>query len=262
MMQLYRKGWLETRSRFLTAAIVTVAVCAFWTLGNEWVNQQWQRDLIEHPEWENPSWLLRAMKDYPFFIWHFVYADMFQKIWVIFAVLLGIGGLSREAAHGSAGFTLTLPVSRATLFRTRALVAAIELFVLNLIALATLIVCSRLAGLIYPLHHGLTYNALLFAGGIVFLAGSLCLTEFVEGEYTPAPVGLGAVGLIYFVMQPYADGLPATGFATPFALPKLMAGSSDIGGLRDIQWLGILASLAAAAGLAALGQHRSHTRDY
>jgi len=50
------------------------------------------------------------MRDYPFYLWHFVYAEMFQKIWVILAVLLGIGGLSREAAHGTAGFTLSLPV--------------------------------------------------------------------------------------------------------------------------------------------------------
>jgi len=259
---LFRKGWLETRSLFVTALVATMAVCAFWTLGHEWVNQQWQRDLIEHPEWKNPPWLLRAMHDYPFFIWHFVYAEMFQKIWVIFAVLLGIGGVSREAAHGTAGFTLSLPISRVALFHVRALVAVVELLILNLAALLTIAGCARVAGLSYPLLHGVTHNALMFAGGLVFLTASLCLTEFVEGEYTPALVGLGAVGLLYFVMQPYADGLPVTGVAIPFAIPRLMAGSGDIARIEDVHWLGLAVSFTAAVAFAALGRYRTLTRDY
>jgi len=259
--ELYRKGWLETRSRFVTAVVVTIAVCAFWTLGHGWVNQQWHRDLIQHPEWDNPPWFMRAMKDYPFFIWHFVYAEMFQKIWVIFAVLLGIGGLSREAAYGTAGFTLALPVSRLALFRARASVAVAELLILNLTAVLTIGLCSRVTGLSYPVLHGVSYNALMFAGGIVFLSGSLCLTEFVEGEYTPALIGLGSVGLLYFVMQPYADGIPVTGLAIPFAIPRLMAGSGNVGNI-GVQWLGMAASLTAAAGFTVLARYRILTRDF
>ena len=120
---LYYKAWLETRTRFYTALVATLGVCAFWTLGHSWIEGNWQRDLIEHPEYNNPAWFLRAMRDYPFYLWHFVYAEMFQKIWVILAVLLGIGGLSREAAHGTAGFTLSLPVSRGTCSNTRMVAA-------------------------------------------------------------------------------------------------------------------------------------------
>lgn len=259
---LYYKTWLETRTRFYTALLATLGVCAFWTLGHAWIENNWQRDLIEHPDWDNPPWFLRAMRDYPFYLWHFVYAEMFQKIWVILAVLLGVGGLSREAAHGTAAFTLSLPVSRLTLFRTRALVAVAELLVIALIALVTIVIGSRVMGRAYPISHGITHLAVMFAAGLVFLAASLCLTEFVEGEHTPVLIALGGVGLLYFMMQPYIDGAPLNWFAVPFAVPKLMAGPADITGLSDIAWAGMFASLTATALFAALGIWRTQRGDY
>ena len=259
---LYYKAWLETRTRFYTALLATLGVCAFWTLGHTWIDNNWQRDLIEHPDYNYQAWFLRAMRDYPFYLWHFVYAEMFQKIWVILAVLLGIGGLSQEAAHGTAGFTLSLPVSRAALFRTRALTAVAELLLLILIALITIVIGSRVMGLPYPISHGVTHLTTLFGGGLVFLAASLCLTEFVEGEHTPVLIALGGVGLLYFMMQPYIDGTPLDWFAIPFAVPKLMAGPADITGVADIAWAGMFASLAAAALFAALGIRRTQRGDY
>jgi ABC-type transport system involved in multi-copper enzyme maturation permease subunit len=259
---LWYKAWLETRTRFFTAAAVTLAVCLFWTLAHTWIENNWQRDLIEHPDYDNPAWFLRAMRDYPFFLYHFVYADMFQKIWVFLAVLLGIGGLSREAAHGTAGFTLSLPVSRLTLFRTRALVATAELFVLTTIALVTIVAGSAVMGLPYPLGHALSHLGMMFFGGLVFLAASLCLVEFVEGEHTATVVLLGGVGLLYFVMQPYVDGAPLDWFAVPFAVPKLMAGPADIANAGAIAWNGLVASLAAAMIFVAAGIRRTQRGDY
>ena len=259
---LWYKAWLETRTRFFVAAIVTIAVCAFFTLAHTWIETNWQRDLIEHPEYENPAWFLRAMRDYPFFIYHFVYADFFQKIWVFLAVLLGIGGLSREAGHGTAGFTLSLPVSRLRLFATRAVVAVAELFALTVLAFLAIVIGSLVMRLPYPIHHGVLHLATLFGGGLVFLALSLCLTEFVEGENTPVVIALGAVGLLYFVMQPYVDGAPLDWFAMPFAVPKLMAGPPDITNAADIAWAGFLVSLCATVLFTAIGIQRMQRSDY
>ena len=259
---LINKTWRETRTRFFTAVIVTVAVCGFFTLAHTWIEGNWQRDLIEHPEYDNPAWFLRAMRDYPFFLYHFVYADFFQKIWVFLAVLLGIGGLSREAAHGSAGFTLSLPVSRRQLFMTRALVAATELLAVAVIALISIVLGSWIMRLPYPIDHGVTHLATLVLGGLVFLAASLCLTEFSDGENTPVVIGLGGVGLLYFVMQPYVDGAPLDWFAYPFAVPKLMAGPPDITSTADIAWWGMLASVTAAFTFATVGIIRTRRSDY
>jgi ABC-type transport system involved in multi-copper enzyme maturation permease subunit len=242
--------------------VVTIAVCAFFTLAHTWIENNWQRDLIEHPEYDNPAWFLRAMRDYPFYLYHFVYADFFQKIWVFLAVLLGVGGLTREAAHGTVGFTLSLPVSRSRWFATRALVAVGELFGLAMIALIAIVLGSMVMRLPYPIDHGVTHLTILFAGGLVFLAASLCLTEFVEGENTPVVIALGGVGLLYFVMQPYVDGAPLDWFAVPFAVPKLMAGPADITGVSDVAWLAMITSLAAAGLLTAVGVVRTQRSDY
>jgi ABC-2 type transport system permease protein len=259
---LYYKAWLETRTRFITAVVVTVAVCGFFTLAHSWIEGNWQRDLIEHPEYNNPAWFLRAMRDYPFYLYHFVYADFFQKIWVFLAVLLGIGGLSREAAHGTAGFTLSMPLSRLRLFATRAVVAIAELFALAVIALLAIMLGSWVMRLPYPPGHGIAHLATMFAGGLVFLAAALCLAEFVEGENTPVVIALGGVGLLYFVMQPYVDGAPLDWFALPFAVPKLMAGVADINTVHDIPWLGMASSIVAAASFVALGVRRTQRSDY
>lgn len=262
MRMLCYKAWRETRTRFLTAVVVTIAVCAFFTLAHTWIENNWQRDLIEHPEYDNPAWFLRAMRDYPFYLYHFVYADFFQKIWVFLAVLLGVGGLTREAAHGTAGFTLSLPVSRSRLFTTRALVAVGELFALVVVALIAIVLGSGIMRLPYPIDHGVTHLTILFFGGLVFLSASLCLTEFLEGENTPVVIALGGVGLLYFVMQPYVDGAPLDWFAVPFAVPKLMAGAADIATIGDVAWLGLFASLAAAGLLAGIGVVRTQRSDY
>ncbi len=259
---LVYKTWLETRTRFITAVIVTVAVCGFFTLAHSWIEGTWQRDLIEHPEYDNPPWFLRVMRDYPFYLYHYVYADFFQKIWVFLAVLLGVGGLSREAAQGSAGFTLSLPVSRIRLFGARALVAVAELLALAVLALGTIVIGSLIMRLPYPIDHGISHLATLFLGGLVFLAASLCLSEFVEGENTPIVIALGGIGLLYFLMQPYVDGAPLDWFATPFAIPKLMAGPPDIGSAADVAWIGMLASLGAATVFTSAAIRRTRRSDY
>lgn len=259
---LVHKAWLETRTRFITAVIVTVAVCGFFTLAHTWIEGTWQRDLIEHPEYDNPPWFLRVMRDYPFYLYHFVYADFFQKIWVFLAVLLGVGGLSREAAHGSAGFTLSLPVTRTRLFAARALVALAELLALTILALVAILIGSWIMRLPYPIDHGISHLATLFVAGVFFLAASLCLSEFVEGENTPIVIALGGIGLLYFLMQPYVDGAPLDWFAIPFAIPKLMAGPADITSASDIAWIGILASLTAAAVFTATAIRRTQRSDY
>jgi hypothetical protein len=137
-----------------------------------------------------------------------------------------------------------------------------ELLLLSVIALATIVAGSRIMGLPYPIGHGVTHLSVMFAGGLVFLAASLCLTEFVEGEHTPVLIALGGVGLLYFMMQPYIDGAPLDWFAIPFGVPKLMAGPADITGVRDIAWAGMFASLGAAALFTAAGIMRTRRGDY
>jgi ABC-2 type transport system permease protein len=243
-MLLYR-AWLETRTRWIAAAVAIAALCAFFTAAHPWVLHQWARDAVEHPEWRDPAWLHRAAADYPFFLWHFLFADLLQKVWVICAVLLGAGGLTREAAAGTAGFTLALPVSRRTLFAARALVGAAEAAGLAAVGAMTVIGVSAATNQPYPPAHALLHAGVMALGGMVFVALSLLLSTVVEGEHTPTLWALAAVLLMYFAIAPHADGAPAPALVRWIDVGGVMAGAPD--GAQP--WLGLV--LCAIAALAA-----------
>ena len=258
MRMLWYRAWLETRTRWLAAAVAVVALCAFFVIAHPWVLQQWARDAVEHPEWHDPAWLHRASRDYPFFLWHFLFADLLQKVWVVCAVLLGAGGLVREAAAGTAGFTLSLPVTRRALFAARAGVAAAEAVALALVAALAVILISAATGQPYPPLHALAHAAVMALGGMVFLALSLLLSTLVEGEQTPTLWGLAAVGLMYFMVAPHVDGAPAPLAVRVVDVSGVMAGSPD----GPPAWLGLAVSLAVAGAALWTAARVTEARDF
>lgn len=258
---LARKGWLETRARFATGAVVIVVLCAFMVLVRPRMLIQWPLDKIQHPEWHDPPWWDRVHTDYPFFLWHYLYRDMLQKAFMVFAVLLGVGGLAREAAHGTAGFTLALPVRRRTLLATRALVGAAEVVALGTVSALTIVATSFAIGVPYSISHAIVHNGLVVAGALVLLAGSLCVSSVVEGEHAPALVGLAAVGMFNYVMAPYADGGPTTGIVRALDFVHVMAGGSGASA-ADIPWTGLAVSLVAGLAAMAVAFRRSDSHDF
>jgi ABC-2 type transport system permease protein len=255
---LWYRAWLETRTRWLCAAVAVAAVCAFFVAAHPWVLRQWARDAVEHPEWRDPAWLHRASRDYPFFLWHFLFADLLQKVWTIAVVLLGAGGLTREAAMGTAGFTLSLPVSRRALFGVRAAVGVIEGAALGVVGALTIVLTSLATGQPYPPVHAFAHAGVMAIGGMVFLAFSLLLSTLVEGEHTATLWGLAAVGLMYFAVAPHADGAPAPLVVRLVDVGGVMAGSPD----GAPSWTG-LAMCSAVAALALWAAMRSTAaRDF
>jgi ABC-2 type transport system permease protein len=255
---LWYRAWLETRARWIACAVAVAGVAAFFVVLHPWVVHQWARDAVEHPEWRDPAWLHRASRDYPFFLWHFLFADLLQKVWVICVVLLGAGGLSREAAAGTAGFTLSLPVSRRALFAVRAGIGVIEALALAAVAAVTIIAASVVTGQPYPAPHALGHAAVMAFGGMLFLALSLFLSTAMEGEQTPTLWALAAVGLMYFLVAPHQDGAPAPLVVRIVDAGGVMAGSPD----GPPSWAGLVVCMAIA-GAALWGAARiTETRDF
>ena len=238
------KAWLETRTRVATGAIVIVALCAFMVLVHPRMMVQWPLDKIQHPEWHDPPWWDQVHTDYPFFLWHYLYHDMLQKAFMVFAVLLGIGGLAREGSQGTAGFTLSLPVRRRTHVAARASVGAIEIIALGVIAAVTILVCSAAIDEPYSAQHAFFHTGLIALAALVVLAGSLLLSTLMQGEHAPALTGLATVGMFNYVMAPYTDGGPVKGAIRAFDFVGVMAGGR--GAIAaDVPWTGLGVSLAA-----------------
>jgi ABC-2 type transport system permease protein len=260
---LWSKAWLETRFRFCMGAGLVAAVTAFFVFVHPFVTRQWRADRVLHPEWAEPEWLGRALVDYPFFLWHFLFADLLQSTWILCAVLLGLGGVAREAAQGSAGFTLSLPVTRRRLLAVRTAVGGAEVLALGLVPAILVPALSAAAGRAYPPGQALAHSLLMAVGGLVFFALSVLLSTLLRDEHTPLLVGVSVAAVLYFVVQPYADGRTAgPAWVRWVNVPRLMAGPPELTSLSDVPWLALAVSAAIAAALLAASFRINDARDF
>src|SRR6516165_9599078 len=157
---LWYKSWLETRLRFFVGAGAMAALCAFHVFYRPTTVARWNEFLRLHPDWHRPWWVNRAINEYPFYIWRILFDDSLHFLWAIFAVLIGVGGLTQESVKGHAHFTLSLPLSRKRLGWTHAAVCCLELMVLGLVPAGVLPVLSAFANESYGVREA-AYRGLI-----------------------------------------------------------------------------------------------------
>jgi ABC-2 type transport system permease protein len=167
---LWYKAWLESRARFLLSACTVALLCvAFVLLHRE------AAELADHS------------RSYVEYIWRIVYKGYLREIFVLLAVLLGVGGLMRERDHGTTTFTLALPVSRWRLVFIRAAVGVLEVLGLSVLPALILPSMSSLVGEVYPWSQAWQFGLLWSVSGAFFFAIGFLASIFFAGEYT-APV--------------------------------------------------------------------------
>ena len=177
MMLLY-KAWLESRTRFGLSVVAIVGLLALLVLMN--------RDARVDVAGLNVT--------YSQYFWLAFFKGYLREIFVVVVLLLGMGGLLRERAYGTSGFTLTLPVSRWRLTATRAGVGLAESTVIAFLPAILLPLLSRLVNEAYPWPQALHLAVLwAFGGAFVFTMGFLASALF-NGEYS-APIA--AVALLF-----------------------------------------------------------------
>jgi ABC-type transport system involved in multi-copper enzyme maturation permease subunit len=181
---LIYKAWLETRGRFLAGLALLVAISAYTVVRAPGIIHDRKQFRQEH--------ILYAQ-----YIWILLYKGYLQSLWILSAVMLGLGGLWREKAAGVAGFTLSLPVSRRQLVLVRALVGAAEAATLAVIPSVTVWAISRLSGQSYPLNEAIMHSILMAGGGLIFYGSGLLLSHLMQGEFSAPTLGLGACLVLY-----------------------------------------------------------------
>jgi hypothetical protein len=255
------KDWRETRVRFAIGVAATVTLSAVFTLAHGWIIVQWRDEMVAHPEWRHPIWFEQVFTSYPHFVWHYLYQDMLQKVFVVAGVLLGLGGLARERVRGTAAFVLSMPVGRGTLLSVRALVASGEIIALAGISALTVVLCSLVTHEPYPVTHAIVHGLLLAAGALVVLATSLWVSALTESDSAPLLVGLAAAGVLFYWTGPYLNGAPPTATSGTMHLVGLMAGGAGAS-RADIPWAGLALYGAVAVAVLAHAFRRSIARDY
>lgn len=200
MIMLLRKAWLETRTRFFAGLCAVALVCTFYLQQHAWLTQWWTSEL-RNPHGYHFSWMPIAVREYGWYLWHFLYENYLQQVWALFAVLFAFGGLARERTLGNAVFSLGLPVSRKRWLFTRLGVAAIEGTALALFAVAYVAVGSRVIHQVCPIGEMLAHSMLLVVAGVVLIAIGNLVYSLFPGGYLSLLATLVLLGAPYLLLQ-------------------------------------------------------------
>src|SRR3954467_2005285 len=244
---LLRKSWLESRGRFAASAVVLAILGVSTVLRAPATIAGWES--IHHGE----------QMSYPLYIWLSLSHGFLQFLWVVSAVILGLGGLIREEALGSSGLSLALPISRRRHILTRAAVGATEAVALGFIPGIIVVALSPMIGRSYPLSQALMFATMLVLAGLVFYALGFFLSHVLRGEYGAPAVAMAAIAAFYVVTK-----LPRFEFLNVF---DAMDGKQVLVGhtfyLGDTFPIAVtLGSLVIAAVLISLSVTRVRHRDF
>jgi ABC-type transport system involved in multi-copper enzyme maturation permease subunit len=188
---LWYKAWRESQNRFLTAAVVLIGICAAVVLFQEMFKTQLHAKSA-------------PLNTYFGYIYQRIYGGFARGIFLLLALVLGLGGLQRERAHGSISFTLALPVSRLRLMIVRAAVGVLQILVLCLVPVMLIPGLSFLVGESYPLSQALQFSVLWLGVGSVTFAVAFLASAIFKNEYSAL-----AVSLVAFYVYPLAVRLPS-----------------------------------------------------
>jgi ABC-2 type transport system permease protein len=251
---LYLKAWRESRARFLLSLIflcgLSSAVVFYFAFTHR------------HGRFQNHQPL-----DYAHYIWAIIFkgGNSVREMFVLIVLFLGMGGLLRERAHGSAAFSLALPIPRWRFVAARGLVGVLEVGALALVPAATIVALSPAIGQPFPAAQAIQFAILWSACGAAFFAGAFLCSALVEGEYA-SPVTAVIALAIYSVtvnMSVFEEYPLNTlnihsvmsGEAMPYFRP-------DIAQITALPWGTLICILAIAAGFLALSAHLTQRQDF
>jgi ABC-2 type transport system permease protein len=173
-----RKVWLESRWRFffiLAALLVVTSASVFY-------NARTERIVIESKDFHEAG--LRTITGPLFLFWGFS------------AMFLGLGGLLRERAVGTADYTLSLPVSRTRWFLYRSLNGALQSMAAALIPALAIPVVAAVSGGDYPAGDAFLLGLRLGLGGMLFYSIGLLASTLFAGDFASAGIGIASVFVV------------------------------------------------------------------
>jgi hypothetical protein len=244
---LWQKSWIETRWRFLIGfAILLVFACG---IVMQYPAARRLLPTLASMGTQQPDGLIgRAIqnaidtqRDYRGFVWYQWFDQTFSHIWILFAALLGSGGLVARSSGVGTIFTLSLPVRRRDLVGIRALTGLAELLALAIVPSLVITALSPSIGEHYGVADAIVHGLCLFAGGALFYCLALLLSTVFSDMWRPALLACGTAVVIAGCEALLADGSRFGIFGALTAESYFRSGA--------LPWPGLLASMAASAAL-------------
>ncbi|QNI36989.1 ABC transporter permease [Edaphobacter albus] len=163
---LWYKSFRELRTITLVGMAAMTVACVLIVL-----NQHTMRTHADAP------------MTYIAYVWKSVYSSIGRDIFLILSIILGSGGLLQERNHGTAGFTLALPVSRRSIVITRAVIGYCGVLAIAAVPIFAVPLTSRYVGEFYPAAQTAGFFALWAACGAIFYGFTFLLAHRIEGDY-------------------------------------------------------------------------------
>lgn len=240
---LWYRTWLETRWRFIAGLVLLMLSAASIVF----TYRQVAALMPMVPNVDATTEIGRRIheaatlaREYRGFVWSQWFRTNLSNLWVVFAVLLGTGGLLAQTTSGPALFTLALPVSRRRLMGIRAGVGLVELLTLTIVPSLIIPMLSPAIGERYGVMPALIHSVCFFVGGAVFFSLAFLLSTMWTDIWRPLLITIAIAVVLALCEQVSRD------FAR-YGIFRLMSGEEyyRTGGLP---WLG----LATTAGLSTL----------
>lgn len=166
---LWYKMWRESWIRFAISAVALLWMCGAVVLLHRQVRAHADEPL-----------------SYAHYIWRAVYKANVLDLFILLVIVLGLGGVLQERAQGTAGFTLSLPVSRWRLIAVRAAMGWAQLVLLALLPGLLICLLSPFVGEVFPLSRAFQFGLLWAGCGMVIFAMSFFFSVVLPGSYSPA----------------------------------------------------------------------------
>ena len=252
---LWQKAWLETRWRFLIGLGILTLMSAKVIFTQSLV-ARFTTDTPEVPGrlGEILKQAMGLMSSYHGYVWSQWFSSNLPQFWVLFAILIGVGGIVLESGRGAALFTLSLPVTRRRLLAVRAAVGLIEIAILGLVPSVLIPLLSPIMGKSYAIKDTLLYSLLSILAGAVFFSFSFFLSSIFSDQIKTIMMGI-SLALVLAIAAIAFKGLAR------YSVFRIMSGETYFyDGV--VPWLGLAVCLGISALFFFLSVRAVELRDF
>lgn len=203
---LWHKAWLETRWRFISAILILTIMAGGnvygWLATRALLPQLNSTTISPAAEATGLGSAIREAidlnKTFRGYIWYQAFRQNLTQMGVLFAVVLGCGGLVTESTKGSALFTLALPITRRRLLGTRAGVGLAQCFAIAIVPSLVIPILSPAVGERFGLVDALAHGLCIFFVGAVFFSLASFLSTLFGDIWRPMLIAIGIACALAF----------------------------------------------------------------
>lgn len=254
---LWHKAWLETRWRFVAGLLILTVMAGAKVY--EYSLRQGMMPLAESmisgtdtsPLGAAIREAVAVQREFRGFIWYNGFRDNLTQMGVLFAVLLGCGGLLAEAKKGSALFTLSLPVTRKQLLGARVSIGLAQCFAIAVVPPLVIPLLAPTAGQTFSVIDALAHGLCLFFVGALFFSLASFLSTLFGDIWRPLLIAVFIACLAAIVQ-----------FVAPeFGLFRVMSGEAYFRN-GTLPWAGFVTTAVLASALLYSAAETFERRDF